>query len=65
MSVEGRSFGAEVADMRDELGRLRAALEYLADRANWMGSVHSQESTLHGHDTPFELAERVLREVGS
>ncbi|MGA2455583.1 MAG: hypothetical protein ABSG93_18915 [Solirubrobacteraceae bacterium] len=38
----------------------RAALEYLADPENWLGDPLSQESTLHGHDTPYELAVAAL-----
>ena len=34
----------------------KRALEYLTDRESWLGDPHSQESTLHGHDTPYELA---------
>jgi len=36
------------------------ALRYLADPENWLGDPHDQEATLHGHDTPFELAVMAL-----
>jgi hypothetical protein len=39
---------------------LRAALEYLADPESWGGDPRSQEATLYGHHTPYELAREAL-----
>ncbi len=67
---EARDFPCPMlAEDQDALGRAkailgsdrrRAALDYLADRANWSGDPHDQDSTLHGHDTPYELAARAV-----
>jgi hypothetical protein len=37
-------------------GQEHEALAYLADPENWLGDPHDQTATLHGHDTPYELA---------
>jgi len=46
----------ELHRLETERDRYRRALAYLANRENWLGDPHSQESMLHGHDTPYELA---------
>jgi hypothetical protein len=42
------------------MGQEREALAYLADPENWLGDPHDQAATLHGHDTPYELAGAAL-----
>lgn len=44
-----------------ERDRYRAALEILANRANWAGDPLKHHTILYGHDTPFEIAERALQ----
>ena len=56
---------AKARRVRLDNERMRAVLVYLADPENWLGDPASQESTLYGHDTPWELAFRVLSEVES
>lgn len=41
---------------------LYEALLYLADEENWLGDPHAYGAPLHGHETPYELAVRVLEE---
>lgn len=36
------------------------ALRYLTDPENWLGNPLRQQSTLHGHFTPYELARDAL-----
>lgn len=43
-----------------KLNELAATLGYLADEGNWLGNPHSHHALLHGHDTPLEMAQRVL-----
>lgn len=40
--------------------RMRAALEYMADKDSWLGNPHDQTAVLFGHDTPYELARETL-----
>jgi hypothetical protein len=54
---------AEKAEARVRV--LEKALEYLADPESWGGNPLSQESTLYGHDTPFELAAAALASEGT
>lgn len=49
-----------LAHFRDERRRLVGALAYLADPKSWLGNPHDLTATLHGHDTPYELARAVL-----
>lgn len=53
-----REWAAARASTGDD--RLREALEYLADPESWGGNPLSQEASLYGHDTPFELARAAL-----
>ena len=64
------ALGQEPAPERDEHGnpppgpeRWRTALAYLADPESWAGNPHdltTPMATLHGHDSPFELARWAL-----
>jgi hypothetical protein len=47
-----------------ERDAMKSALDYLADPESWGGNPLSQEATLYGHDTPFELARGVLGRLG-
>jgi hypothetical protein len=58
-AAKGRAVQEVLAEASAD-DRQRTALEYLADPENWLGDPHSQEATLHGHDTPYELACRAL-----
>lgn len=52
----------ELNDSRTKLDKYRGVLDYMADDANWLGNPHTHDAMLLGHDTPFELARRVLLE---
>ena len=54
---------AEKAEARVQV--LEEVLRYLADPGSWLGDPHSQETWLHGHDTPFELAVAALASEGT
>jgi hypothetical protein len=44
--------------------RMRNALEYLADRESWLGRPEYPQAMLYGHDSPYELAQAALADVG-
>lgn len=50
------------AQATEKANAMIAALRYLADPESWGGDPREQGATLYGHDTPLELAARVLAE---
>lgn len=55
-----RHLQGPAATPEPDTGRMRQALEYLADIDSWLGDPHDQRSVLFGDATPFELAAEAL-----
>lgn len=54
-----------MAESKADQTVLIEALEYMADAASWQGDPQHHDAVLFGHETPYELANRVLAEAKS